>query len=210
MNDTVYKLQKRVESYSTEAEVYQEGTNRINVEIPGVYDAEKILEELGNPGTVQFYEVTTASAADMSDEEKAEAKKAAEAAGLSDSSTFNLVMDGNDLIDAQPMTQKDSYGNAQYVVELTMNSEGAEKFKEATARNIGNRFILIYDNEVISYPKVNTTIENGQAVIEGNFTYESANSLATYIRLGALKLNLNEIRSNVVGANWVKKLLLPA
>lgn len=133
MNDTVYKLQKRVESYSTEAEVYQEGTNRINVEIPGVYDAEKILEELGNPGTVQFYEVTDASAADMSDEEKAEAKKAAEAAGLSDSSTFNLVMDGNDLIDAQPMTQKDSYGNAQYVVELTMNSEGAEKFKEATA-----------------------------------------------------------------------------
>ncbi len=200
MNDTVYKLQKRVESYSTEAEVYQEGTNRINVEIPGVYDAEKILEELGNPGTVQFYEVTDASAADMSDEEKAEAKKAAEAAGLSENSTFNLVMDGNDLIDAQVMTQKDSYGNAQYVVELTMNTEGTEKFKEATARNIGKPIYIIYDNEVISYPKVNTTIENGQAVIEGSFTYESANSLATYIRLGALKLNLNEIRSNVVGA----------
>lgn len=200
MNDTVYKLQKRVESYSTEAEVYQEGTNRINVEIPGVYDAEKILSELGNPGTVQFYEVTDASASDMSDEEKAEAKKAAEAAGLSDSSTFNLVMDGNDLVDAQVMTRKDSYGNAEYVVELTMNSEGAEKFKEATARNIGKPIYIIYDNEVISYPKVNTTIENGQAIIEGKFTYESANSLATYIRLGALKLNLNEIRSNVVGA----------
>ena len=109
-------------------------------------------------------------------------------------------MDGNDLIDAQVMTQKDSYGNAQYVVELTMNAEGTEKFKEATARNIGKPIYIIYDNEVISYPKVNTTIENGQAVIEGSFTYESANSLATYIRLGALKLNLNEIRSNVVGA----------
>lgn len=200
MNDTVYKLQKRVESYSTEAEVYQEGTNRINVEIPGVYDAERILNELGNPGTVAFYEVTDASAGDMSDEEKAEAKKAAEAAGLSDSSAFNLVMDGNALIDAQVMTQKDSYGNSQYVVELTMNAEGAEKFKEATARNIGKPIYIVYDNEVISYPKVNTTIENGQAIIEGNFTYESASSLATYIRLGALKLNLNEIRSNVVGA----------
>ncbi|MFR8261324.1 MAG: protein translocase subunit SecD [Frisingicoccus sp.] len=200
MNDTVYKLQKRVESYSTEAEVYQEGTNRINVEIPGVYDAERILNELGNPGTVAFYEVTDASTGDMSDEEKAEAKKAAEAAGLSDSSAFNLVMDGNALIDAQVMTQKDSYGNSQYVVELTMNAEGAEKFKEATARNIGKPIYIVYDNEVISYPKVNTTIENGQAIIEGNFTYESASSLATYIRLGALKLNLNEIRSNVVGA----------
>lgn len=200
MNDTVYKLQKRVESYSTEAEVYQEGTNRINVEIPGVYDAERILNELGNPGTVAFYEVTDASAVDISDEEKAEAKKAAEAAGLSDSSTFNLVMDGNDLVDAQVMTQNDSYGNSQYVVELTMNAESSEKFKEATARNIGKPIYIVYDNEVISYPKVNTTIENGQAIIEGNFTYESASSLATYIRLGALRLNLNEIRSNVVGA----------
>ena len=155
---------------------------------------------MGNPGTVAFYEVTDASAVDISDEEKAEAKKAAEAAGLSDSSTFNLVMDGNDLVDAQVMTQNDSYGNSQYVVELTMNAEGSEKFKEATARNIGKPIYIVYDNEVISYPKVNTTIENGQAIIEGNFTYESASSLATYIRLGALKLNLNEIRSNVVGA----------
>ncbi len=39
MSDTVYKLQKRVEQYSTEAQVYQEGSDRINVEIPGVTDA---------------------------------------------------------------------------------------------------------------------------------------------------------------------------
>lgn len=98
------------------------------------------------------------------------------------------------------MTQPDSYGNQQYVVSLTLTSDGAQKFKEATERNIGKPIYIVYDNEIISYPTVNTVIENGQAVIEGNFTYESANNLATYIRLGALKLNLNEIRSNVVGA----------
>lgn len=54
MNDTVYKLQQRVEAWSTEAEVYQEGTNRVNVDIPGVYDAEKILSELGQPRFYQF------------------------------------------------------------------------------------------------------------------------------------------------------------
>ena len=54
MNDTVYKLQKRVETYSTEAEVYQVGDNRISVEIPGVSDANAILEELGTPGTLEF------------------------------------------------------------------------------------------------------------------------------------------------------------
>ena len=51
MSDTVYKLQKRVEQYSTEAQVYQEGSDRINVEIPGVTDANAILEELGQPGS---------------------------------------------------------------------------------------------------------------------------------------------------------------
>ena len=46
MSDTIYKLQKRVENYSTEAQVYQEGNDRINIEIPGVSDANAILEEL--------------------------------------------------------------------------------------------------------------------------------------------------------------------
>lgn len=189
MHDTVYKLQKRVESYSTEAEVYQEGNNRINVEIPGEYDSEKILEELGNPGTVQFMEISEPANTD------GETAEGSETQGV-----FNLVMDGNDIADAQVMTQPDSYGNQQYVVSLTLTSDGAQKFKEATERNIGKPIYIVYDNEIISYPTVNTVIENGQAVIEGNFTYESANNLATYIRLGALKLNLNEIRSNVVGA----------
>ena len=56
MSDTQYKLQQRVQNYSSEAEVYQEGGNRINVDIPGVTDANKILEELGKPGSLQFYD----------------------------------------------------------------------------------------------------------------------------------------------------------
>ena len=54
MADTIYKLQQRVEQYSTESQVYQEGSNRINVEIPGVTDANSILEELGKPGSLYF------------------------------------------------------------------------------------------------------------------------------------------------------------
>ena len=54
MSDTKYKLQKRVDNYSTEAAVYQEGTNRINVDIPGVTDANAILEALGKAGALEF------------------------------------------------------------------------------------------------------------------------------------------------------------
>lgn len=54
LSDTIYKLQRRVEGYSTEAVVYQEGGDRITVEIPGVTDANTILEELGKPGSLEF------------------------------------------------------------------------------------------------------------------------------------------------------------
>ncbi|MGN1022688.1 MAG: protein translocase subunit SecDF, partial [Lachnospiraceae bacterium] len=54
MDDTVYKLQRRVEQYSTEAQVYREGSDRITVEIPGVTDANAILEQLGRPGSLYF------------------------------------------------------------------------------------------------------------------------------------------------------------
>ena len=54
------KLQKRVEGYSTEAQVYQEGSDRISIEIPGVADANEILSELGRPGSLEFYDVAPA------------------------------------------------------------------------------------------------------------------------------------------------------
>lgn len=60
MQDTIAKLQKRVEQYSTEAIVYQEGADRINIEIPGVSDANAILQELGRPGSLYFIAETDA------------------------------------------------------------------------------------------------------------------------------------------------------
>ena len=177
MRDTVYKLQQRVGVYSTEAEVYQEGSNRINVEIPGVYNAEEVLETLGNPGTIQFYEASSDSDSGM-----------------------NLVLDGNDVVNAQVVTEPNEFGNNEYVVRLTFSSEGAQKFEEATSRNIGNAIYIVYDGQIISAPQVDQTISGGNCVITGSFTYDQANSLATSIRLGVLKLTLTEVQSSVVGA----------
>lgn len=183
MSDTIYKLQQRVEAWSTEAEVYQQGSNSINVDIPGVYNAEEILEDLGNPGTIYFCE------------------------GENDQATGEEIMDGyyevvngDDIDGAEVKTQQDEYGNQEYVVALDFNSEGAQKFAEATERNVGSPIYIIYDGEIISSPTVNQAITDGQAVIEGNFTYDSANSLATTIRAGALKLDLTETSSKVVSA----------
>lgn len=173
MSDTIYKLQKRVEAYSTEAQVYQEGSDRINIEIPGVTDANAILEELGKPGSLSFLD-----------------------------KDGNEVLTGTDIADAQAGTQKDNMGNSSAVVSLIMTKEGAEKFREATTVAAVNHDIIyiVYDEQVVSAPSVREAITDGQAVISGMADYDEADILASTIRIGGLKLELEELRSNVVGA----------
>ena len=172
MSDTIYKLQQRVDQYSTEAQVYQQGTNRIAIEIPGVTDANEILEELGKPGSLAFY-----------DEDG------------------NEVLSGSDIASAEGVaTQDSSTGAREYLVELSMTEEGTEKFAEATTENVGKQISIVYDGEVVSAPRVNEAITGGKAQISGMDSIEEAKNLAAYIRIGSLSLELEEIYSNVVGA----------
>jgi SecD/SecF fusion protein len=172
MSDTIYKLQQRVSSYSTEAQVYQEGNDRINIEIPGVSDANAILEELGKPGSLEFR--------------------------LSDGTT---VLTGSQVQTASVKSQQNSTtGVTSYVVQLDLTSDGKEAFAEATTNNVGNTIEIVYDDEVISSPTVQEAITDGTAIISGMSGVEEAQSLASSIRIGSLSLELEEIRSNVVGA----------
>lgn len=170
VKDTIYKLQKRVENYSTEAEVYQEGDKRITVEIPGVTDANKILEELGKPGDLSF---------------------------MTEDGT--VVLTGSNIRSAEAGTTEEN-GMKNYVVSLTMDKTGAAAFATATAANIGKPIYIFYDGEVVSAPTVQSAITEGECVIENMESFESAEELASTIRIGALPLTLTEMRSNVVGA----------
>lgn len=172
MDDTIYKLQKRVSGYSEEAQVYQEGADRINVEIPGVTDANKILEDLGKPGSLEFQD-----------------------------STGETVLDGSDIADAKGgITEDQMTGKKQYIVSLTLTKEGTKKFAEATEANLGKAIAIVYDGETISAPTVQNVISDGKAQITGQQSIEEANELASVIRIGSLKLELTELRSKVVGA----------
>lgn len=172
MRDTVYKLQKRVDGYSTEATVYQEGDDRISIEIPGVNDANAILTELGKPGSLEFQ--------------------------TEDGET---VLSGSDIKTAEAKTgQNQDTGAAEYMVELQLNEEGKEKFAKATEENIGKQIAIIYDGETISSPNVDEKIPDGMAYINGMSSFEEAEELASTIRIGGLKLELEELNSQVVGA----------
>ena len=202
MSDTIYKLQKRVKQYSTEATVYQEGDDRISIEIPGVTDANEILSELGQPGSLYFikekdsdgnpnYGLDTSGhyvLAKSMDELKEEG---------------SVVLTGTDIKSAKSGSYQDSTTGAnENVVQLSMTKEGTEKFAEATkaAKEAKETIAIYYDGELISVPSVNAEITDGQAIIEGNMSYEEAEQLASTIRIGGLSVELEEIRSNVVGA----------
>ena len=170
MADTIYKLQQRVQNYSTEAEVYKEGTNRINVDIPGVSDANAILEELGKPGSLIFVD-----------------------------EAGQTILNGNQVATAKPVIT-DENGIKKYMVDLTFTDDGKTVFADATTKNVGKRIAIIYDGKIYSNPVVNEPITQGQCQISGMTSYEEAETLASTIRIGSLSLELEELRSNVVGA----------
>lgn len=209
MSDTIYKLQQRVDNYSTEAQVYQEGDDRINIEIPGVTDANAILEELGKPGSLYFIAQTDSEGN----------QNYTGGYGIDDDGNLtvqymltksidelladgSIVLTGTEVEDAQAKGQQDSMGNTENVVALVLNDAGKEAFAEATRKAYENQesIAIYYDDKFVSVPNVQAVITDGNAVITGQSSVEEAQRIASTIRIGGLKLELEELRSNVVGA----------
>lgn len=205
MADTIYKLQKRVENYSTESVVYQEGDDRINIEIPGVSDANAILEELGKPGSLYFISETD-SDGNYNYQATLDANGGLTYVMLKSIDTIiadgSAVLTGTDVKDAQAGSITNSMGNSEVIVDLSMTEEGTKKFADATTKAYqkGESLGIYYDGNIISAPTVQAALTDGKAQISGNFTFESAEQLASTIRIGGLKLELEELHSKVVGA----------
>lgn len=210
MSDTIYKLQQRVENYSTEAQVYQEGDDRINIEIPGVSDANAILQELGQPGTLYFIAQT---------DSEGNQNYNPVGYGIDDNGSIftqyeltkpieelladgSIVLTGTDVAEASAASRRDDMQNSEYVVQLTLNEAGTKAFADATTKAVaaGESIAIYYDGDFVSVPNVITAITDGNAVITGQNSFEEAEKLASTIRIGGLKLELQELRSNVVGA----------
>lgn len=255
IGDTIYKLRRRIDKFSTEAQVYQEGDRRINIEIPGVTDANKVLQELGSPGLLYFIQSTdgngnlnyqymqTNSGLQVYGEDGVNFCYAGGTAYLYDETTDELMIDetgspviyevaddnavriryeltkdideivaegsailnGTDVASAKGGGYTDDYNITRYAVDLTFTEEASLKFAEATGAAVGKpglygTIAIYYDGELLSVPNVNSRIEGGSAQITGMRNFDEADHLAQSIRIGGLKVELQEIRSNVVGA----------
>ncbi len=165
-------IQERLDRQGyTEATVAQSGADRIIVEIPGVSDAEEAVKTIGATAELTFFDENN-----------------------------NVLLTGDDVKDAQPMLVDGAIGK-EYVVQLTLTSEGSKKFEEATGNNIGKPLYIALDGEVISAPIVNQQIIGDTCTISGNFTKESATELSAQIKSGSLPFSLETISVNTVGAS---------
>lgn len=173
MRRAVTLIQNRLDRKNwTEAEVARQGNNRIRVEIPGVEDAETAIEELGKTAQLMFI-----------DEEG------------------NVLLDGSMIADATKEVGAVSKNSAsQPYVALKFNDEGTAAFAEATKNNLNKIIYIVMDDEVISAPTVNSVISDGNAMITGSFTGESAQELADLIKEGAMPFNLTVMEMNNIGA----------
>lgn len=199
MDDTIYKLQMRVEGLGEEPVVYKEGSNRINVDIPGAKDADAVLKKLGKSGNILFI-----NANDLKKYLKnpdAGVRKGAKL-GVEEQKLYDanvVICDGSDIDTASAETVTKGTSR-DYVVALEFNGNGAKKFAEGTEKAINGQIAIVYDGVVISSPNVSEAITGGKAQIEGQSSIEEAEELASTIRIGALPISLKEIRSQVVGA----------
>lgn len=178
IEDTKFKIEQRIGKYTNEGSVYEEGEGRITAEIPGVTNAEEILEALSIEGKLEFLDPDNYTKWANGEE-------------------YVAALTGDDIKGAEPGINPEDNDN---IVKLTFNDEGAKKFEEVTSANVGKIVYIIYDNKVVSAPTVQTAISGGNAEINKISSYEEADQLATTIRIGALPLTLKQVRSNIVGA----------
>ncbi len=186
INATIDKLQRRVDTYSPDAEVYRQGNRRITVEIPvdtSKYDPNEILDALGRPGKLEFLDPTNYQKF---------------AAGETE---YEAALTGSDVKNAEGgRIQDQTTGADEYIVSLQFTDEGAQKFSDVTGANVGNQVYIVYDGAVVSAPVVREQISGGSAQIDGMDDFDEASNLASTIKIGALPLTLKELSSQVVGA----------
>lgn len=187
MKDTVYKMQMRVQNESTEASVYQEGNNRVTVDVPDVENPQAVLDKLGKAGALEFVLYSNVTVGEDGKTATYDKK--------------DVIIDGSMLKSAEAATQQETSGQVKNVVKLSFNAKGAKKFKKVTTDHVGEQFSIIYDGQIVSSPVIQTAIDGGEAVISGSFDeFSQAEDMASTLRIGALPLELKNIRSNIVGA----------
>ena len=184
-------VRRRIDEIGTnEPTILKRGSDRILVELPGLTSPDRIKKLLGKTANLTF-RLVSENEEDFGSEllpyESSEDKL---------SVNKRVILSGNNLITAKPSFDNQ---NNQSTVNISLDRAGSKKFARVTKNNVGKRLAIILDNKIISAPVINEPILNGNSVISGNFTFQSATDLSLLLRSGALPAPLNIIEERTVG-----------
>ena len=124
---------------------------------------------------------------------------------------FQLValrtVNGQPVLNGDVVTRATSeYDNLQgQVVSMTMNDEGARQWSRITGQNIGKAIAIVLDDQVYSFPNVNSQIDGGRSQISGRFTVEEAGDLANVLESGKMVARVNVASESVIGPSLGKE-----
>jgi preprotein translocase subunit SecD len=198
--ESIEHIRRRIDETGTkEPTIQREGTDRIVVELPGVDDPQRMKEIIGKTAKMTFQLVDeNANQADPSHVPPGDVAlklKDSHAPGGVIIVQKRVMVSGDSLTDAR--TEIQSGGNP--VVAFKFDTIGARKFADVTQKNVGKRFAVVLDGDVISAPVIRSAILGGQGIIEGGFTTKSANDLALLLNAGALPAPLIILEERSVG-----------
>lgn len=185
-------IRQRVDQVGVaEPTIQRIGANRILVQLPGAQDPSRLRELLGSTAKMSFHMLAPNGQAGpgvtiMKDDE-----------GNSYPVLDRVEISGDRLSDARVSFDQ----SQQPVVTFRFDSAGATRFADITRQNVGNPFAIVLDDKVLSAPVIREPITGGSGQISGNFSTDTANTLAAMLRAGALPAKLTVIEERTVGAD---------
>ncbi|MEM9198904.1 MAG: protein translocase subunit SecD [Pseudomonadota bacterium] len=195
IEQSLEKIRRRVDEAGTrEPSIQRQGSNRIVIQVPGLGSAEELLEIIGRTARLSFHPVVANGV-----EGQNVAFDQLLLRNVDDGETLiverSSVVGGDELVDAQPSFDQ----NGLPSVSFRFNAVGARKFGDYTRDNVGRRFAIVLDEEIISAPEIITHIPGGSGQITGQFTVEEAARLAVLLRAGALPAEIQVLEQRTVG-----------
>jgi preprotein translocase subunit SecD len=201
VEQSIQIVERRVNQLGTvEPLIQRQGSDRILVQIPGLQDAQRVIDLVGPTAQMDFRMVDSTVSPDQAVAGRvppdSEILPSAEASRTPYVIKKQVLVSGGDLTDAQPGFDQRTN---EPIVSFKFNTTGSRKFAQATSENVGQPFAIVLDGKVISAPVIREPITGGSGQISGSFTVQAANDLAILLRAGALPAKLTVIEQRTVG-----------
>jgi preprotein translocase subunit SecD len=193
-------IRRRIDSTgTTEPTIARQGEDRVLVQVPGESDPQRIIELVGTTARLTFHMVESGVA--VGPDGGARTPPGVSVLPSDNPNEPFLAVQTRPMITGEQLTRANQTFNeaGQPAVGFRFDTSGARVFGEVTSTNVGQRFAIVLDDEIISAPRIRVPILGGSGIIDGGFTVETASDLANMLNAGALPARLTPIEQRTVG-----------